>query len=72
MNLKIMNILNLLRDVDLKKDENRIKQILDNTDFVIDGPFIQELRDITLAMRGSSNQRIYQKINDEFVEVNIE
>lgn len=57
---------------DLKKDENRIKQILDNTDFVIDGPFIQELRDITLAMRGSSNQRIYQKINDEFVEVNIE
>ena len=57
---------------DLKKDENRIKQILDNTDFVIDGPFIQELRDITLAMRGSSNQRIYQKINDEFIEVNIE
>lgn len=56
----------------LEKDTGRIKQILENTDFIIDGPFIQELRDITLAMRGSSNQRIYQKIDDQFVEVNIE
>jgi anaerobic ribonucleoside-triphosphate reductase activating protein len=28
------------------------------TDILIDGPYIKELRDITLKMRGSSNQRI--------------
>lgn len=30
-------------------------------DVVIDGPFIEELRDITLPFRGSSNQRIINK-----------
>lgn len=35
-----------------------IKAILEYADFLIDGPFIQELRDITLPMRGSSNQNI--------------
>lgn len=41
----------------LPKD-TRIKQIFDLTDYLIDGPYIDELRDITLKMRGSSNQRI--------------
>lgn len=27
-------------------------------DYLIDGPYIEELRDLTLEMRGSSNQRI--------------
>ena len=35
-----------------------MKQILDMTDFLIDGPYVESLRDITLEMRGSSNQRI--------------
>lgn len=35
-----------------------IKSILEYANFLIDGPFIQELRDITLPMRGSSNQNI--------------
>jgi anaerobic ribonucleoside-triphosphate reductase activating protein len=30
-------------------------------DVVVDGPFIEELRDITLPFRGSSNQRIINK-----------
>lgn len=39
------------------------EQLLDNVllsscDVLVDGPFIKELRDITLAFRGSSNQRI--------------
>lgn len=25
---------------------------------IVDGPFIQELRDVTISFRGSSNQRI--------------
>lgn len=34
------------------------KRIIDLCDVIVDGPFIQELRDTTLAFRGSSNQRI--------------
>ena len=35
-----------------------VGQILNMTDFLIDGPYVESLRDITLEMRGSSNQRI--------------
>ena len=35
-----------------------LKQILDYADFLIDGPYVEELRDISLPMRGSSNQKI--------------
>ena len=35
-----------------------IKNILSRADYLIDGPYKQELRDITLPLRGSSNQRI--------------
>ena len=31
-----------------------------NYDVVIDGPYVEELRDITLPMRGSSNQSIIE------------
>lgn len=33
-------------------------EIMNYIDVLVDGPFIQELRDITLAWRGSSNQRV--------------
>ena len=36
----------------------KIKYILNTIYYLIDGPYIDELRDITLPMRGSSNQRI--------------
>lgn len=36
----------------------RVKDILAAADYLIDGPYIDALRDITLPMRGSSNQRI--------------
>ena len=35
-----------------------LKNILQIIDYIIDGPYIEALRDITLEMRGSSNQRI--------------
>lgn len=35
-----------------------IKALLYNCDIVIDGPFIESQKDLTLAFRGSSNQRI--------------
>lgn len=39
-------------------NDPHIKSILKYADYLIDGPYIQELRDITLPMRGSSNQNI--------------
>lgn len=42
---------------DLLKDDNS-SDMLKNIDVLVDGPFIEELKDITLEFRGSSNQRI--------------
>lgn len=42
----------------VKRQDNKTKYVLSNIDCLIDGPFIEELRDTTLQMRGSSNQRI--------------
>ena len=40
------------------ESDPELKYILSAIDILIDGPYIEELRDITLKMRGSSNQRI--------------
>ena len=37
------------------------EQLLKNIDYLIEGRYIQKLRDITLKWRGSSNQRILKK-----------
>lgn len=44
------NLLELNNDV--------INSILEKIDVLIDGPFVQEKRDLTLKLRGSSNQNI--------------
>ena len=41
-----------------KYGSSRIQWILNHIDYLIDGPYKEEQRDITLAMRGSRNQRI--------------
>lgn len=40
------------------RHEAKLDWILDNIDYLIDGPYQHSERDITLAMRGSRNQRI--------------
>jgi len=35
-----------------------VRELLELTDILIDGPFFNELRDLTLQFRGSSNQRV--------------
>ena len=41
-----------------KLNDTSINKVLENTDYLIDGKFILEQRDISLKFRGSSNQRI--------------
>ena len=41
-----------------------VHSILDKIDILIDGPFVEELKDLTLKLRGSSNQHIWEKINN--------
>lgn len=45
----------------VKKNDLYINEILKTVDVIIDGPFIEEERDITLKLRGSKNQRILTK-----------
>lgn len=42
----------------LKSPDPKVPLILKEVDVLIDGPFVKSLRDITLKMRGSSNQNI--------------
>lgn len=49
----------ILEDL-LKSSNPHVLEVLQSADVLIDGPFIQEQRDITLKMRGSKNQRIIE------------
>lgn len=52
---------------ELKKDNKT--EIFQYIDYLIDGKYVEELRDITLAFRGSANQIIYEKDeNDNLVK----
>ena len=42
--------------------ESELKEILKNITFLIDGPFIQEKKDLSLWLRGSLNQNVYINI----------
>lgn len=49
---------------ELKKDPQKkkeMKEILDNIDILIEGRYVDTLRDVSLKLRGSSNQRILKK-----------
>lgn len=45
-----------LQDIAVQRAD--VRELLELTDILIDGPFINELRDLTLQFRGSSNQRV--------------
>ena len=44
--------------LEMTKANQRLKDLLNNVDTLIDGPFILEKRHLSLKFRGSSNQRI--------------
>ncbi|MCL2188850.1 MAG: anaerobic ribonucleoside-triphosphate reductase activating protein [Defluviitaleaceae bacterium] len=41
-----------------ERDDSDIQALLSQTDYLIDGPYIHELREIGLKFRGSTNQRL--------------
>lgn len=43
---------------DLYPLDNDLQIIMDCVNYIIDGPYIEELRDISLPLRGSSNQNV--------------
>jgi anaerobic ribonucleoside-triphosphate reductase activating protein len=47
--------------VSLSKEDEYIGRLLDLSDYLVDGPFILEERDLTLEFRGSKNQRFLKK-----------
>ncbi len=51
----------------INRKNKYIDFILKNIDFLIDGLYIDELKNITLKLRGSSNQHIYQNVNGKFI-----
>ena len=53
----------------LKKSSPRLQKILEMTDVLIDGPYVEALRDITLPMRGSSNQSIINLTKKENYDI---
>lgn len=54
---------------ELKESQNiLIRNILNEADVLIDGPYIEEERDITLPMRGSRNQKIWNLKTGEIIK----
>ncbi len=42
------------------------QEIISKCDIIVDGRYVDELKDITLKWRGSSNQKIWEKRNGEW------
>lgn len=40
---------------------------MDYIDVLVDGPFIQELADVTYKWAGSTNQRVWRKVNRKWM-----
>lgn len=47
-----------------------LRQVLDYVDVIVDGKFENELKDISIAFRGSTNQNIWEKCSDNTWHIN--
>lgn len=50
------------------RNHSDLFMILNNVNYIVDGRFEQDKRDITLAFRGSSNQKIWHKTKQDFFD----
>ena len=53
-----------------KLEDKKINFILSKIDFLIDGQFEEDKKDLNLKLRGSSNQIVWEHINNEWREYN--
>lgn len=53
---------------EIKKSKNK-ESILKFIDYLIDGRFIDDEKDLNLKFRGSINQRIYKNINNKMIDI---
>ena len=51
-----------------ERNSASVNYILDNIDYLIDGPFEIEKRDVSLFMRGSSNQRVIDMHSNKIID----
>lgn len=57
----------IIKDIFSEAMENDLlADTVNKLDFIIDGPFIEEEKDLSLRLRGSKNQHIYKKENGEW------
>lgn len=52
--------------------KNKMPDVLQYADVIVDGRYIEELRDITLKFRGSSNQRIWVNTDEGWVDTTVD
>ena len=53
-------------DTETQNRKDMCKEIIKCCDFIVDGPYIDSLRDLSLPFRGSSNQRIIDLSLEKF------
>lgn len=53
----------------MSRKEPLVNSILEKINYLIDGPFIEEKKDLTLLWRGSTNQHIYKNNNGKFDKI---
>lgn len=58
LNITVFSGYTLEELMEMAEGKSDIRELLELTDILIDGPFVNELRDLTLQFRGSSNQRV--------------
>lgn len=46
--------------LDMAETDANVKNLIERSDLIVDGPFIEGKKDLNLAFRGSSNQRIIE------------
>lgn len=56
--------MNLLQMPTRNIEQTYLQRVLEYADVIVDGPFIESKKDITLKFRGSSNQNIWVKNDD--------
>lgn len=47
----------------MNRYDDNLLSILNTIDILIDGPFVKELKDLSLQLRGSTNQHIWRQID---------